>query len=162
MRYCIFVFLMIGGALCAQTGVGAAYGTRDPHTCASTKDPVTGPISAATAKEYVTCGYDHEQKNADELWLIDVQQIEVGQPRPFNIRSDSSEADPRQPVYPIRGKVITYQCHQFKNGYPRGNNCYIYEIPNATGSCFRTSFGDWKCAMPGGRGDQHKGPGPTR
>lgn len=83
--------LMIISVSVRAQSIGAPYGTRDPKTCASTKEPARGPISSAKAKEYVTCAYEHERKNADELWLIDVQQVEVGKPRPFNIREDSSE-----------------------------------------------------------------------
>lgn len=160
LRNIALISFFASASMWAHVGVGAKYATRDPHTCGSTKDPAKGPISAEKAKQYVTCGYDHEEKNADLLWLIDVQQIEVGKPRPFSIRADSSEADPSQPVYPIRGKIVNYQCHQLANGYARGKNCYFYNIPNATGSCFRTSFGDWKCELTG-RGDQQQGPGPT-
>lgn len=144
----------------AQTGVGAAYGTRNPTTCASTKDPAKGPISPAKAKEYVICGYDQERTNADELWLAEVQSIEVGKPRPFDIRSDVSDADPKELVYPIRGNQTTYSCHKIKNGYPMGTQCQQWNMPDAHGTCFRTSFGDWKCVMPLGTRTQSKGPGP--
>ena len=90
------------------------------------------------AKEYVTCGYDRDRTSvAGELWLVDVQQLEVGQGRAFQIREDISEADPSQLVYPIRGKQVTYICSQVqnrasgKNRSTMGNaGCYRVVLPH--------------------------------
>ncbi len=66
--------------------------------------------------------------------------------------------DPAAPVLPIRGSYDSYQCAVITvpKGGPgstvydtdnTGKNCQITPQHNATGSCFRTTFGDWKCNM---------------
>ena len=160
---------VLSGAICAllqlaapanAAGVGAAFGTRDPAVCADRHAPTSGPISPAQAKRYVQCEYEYYEERADTLHLLDVRSIEIGQPRPFELRSDSGgEFDVRGPMYPLRGSIVKYNCHKFANGYQVGKNCYIYEISGATGKCGRTNFHDWKCTLDGSA-DSRTGPGP--
>lgn len=55
------------------------------------------------------------------------------------------------PIYPIRGSYTQYMCTK---EYPErgtlyniGKNCNRSENRNATGSCYKTTFGDWRCSM---------------
>src|ERR1035441_10285017 len=72
------------------------------------------------------------------------------QPGSRNPSTDSlkSDADVNSPVYPIRGSYDGYTCGLLDP--PRtvyGRNCMVQGQPQATGSCYRTSFGDWSCGM---------------
>ena len=63
------------------------------------------------------------------------------------------DVDPSEPVYPIRGSYLMYQCsniapgHPWQSVYAAGKNCTIYDHKQAVGSCWKTTFGDWKCTM---------------
>lgn len=133
----------------AGNGIGTKYGTRDPQTCADTKAPARGPISAALAKKYFIC--QQEGARGDELYLVEDVRLEVGAARPFDPHAiNMSDADTRSPIYPIRGSFTEYQCSEqgtderFSNV---GKNCNRYEEQKASGLCYRTTFGDWKCSM---------------
>jgi hypothetical protein len=154
-RHFLFSCLLPGLAIAvspfaaqAQTGVGAHFGgARDPQVCASRTAPPSGPITADLAAKYVTCVEEHASLTA--LYLIDNMKVQVGASRPFQIRSDSySDIDPAQPVYPIRGSYVRYSCSVPNAAVGTvGKNCSIVDQPNATGVCFRTTFGDWNCEM---------------
>lgn len=45
---------------------------------------------------------------------------------------------------------------------PARKHSYYYETPNATGTYFRSSFGDWKCEMVGGTLSKDKVPAHVR
>ncbi|MDD5544000.1 MAG: hypothetical protein PHX83_12575 [Acidobacteriia bacterium] len=134
-----------------KTGVGALYGSRDPFTCKSTKAPAHGAISADQARQYVICGAEGETGGA--LYLIEDVKTEVGKSRPFNINSDDyPDIDPSSPLYPVRGSFTKYQCFRVSNTAiaslnNAGKNCNSADQPQATGVCYRTTFGDWRCGM---------------
>ena len=152
----------VGGvvfAVCAvamgqgQTGVGAKYAARDPHICRTKKAPSSGAPTAEQARQYFTCSAEGEFSHS--LYLAENVQVEIGKGRPFNIVQDinTQEIDPSQPVYPIRGSYTQYQC---SNVYPKdpwhsiytaGKNCDIYNVPDAKGLCYKTTFSDWVCKM---------------
>ena len=131
----------------ALTGIGAAYGARNPRTCANTKAPASGPISVQQAIQYFICGREHEESNY--LYLVDQVQIQVGKGRPYLPNTDRmSDADLDSPVYPIQGSFMKYQIERLSELFPNnGKNCTSYANRNASGKCYRTSFGDWKCQM---------------
>ena len=94
----------------------------------------------------------------DQLWLDTNVRVEVGKGRLFNIVTDSSctpckEIDPSQLVYPIRGSYTAWECVSVHPccgiGVAPGKNCVKAENPGATGMCFKTAFGDWRCVMAG-------------
>lgn len=127
------------------------YGTRDPRTCDDTIAPTKGPITAALAKKYFICRA--EKFSGYDLILVDNVTVAVGGGRPWNPQSDInySEIDVRVPIYPIRGSYTQHMCTK---EYPKpgtlyniGKNCNRFENRNATGSCYKTTFGDWRCSM---------------
>src|SRR5690348_861356 len=99
----------------AQAGTGAKFGTRDPHTCASKKEPTSGAPSGARLEELVRCGSGGEKVYDGQLFLLENLKAEIGKGRPYQA-SDSlaHNIDPSQPVYPIRGSFDKYQCDEIK------------------------------------------------
>ena len=134
-----------------QVGAGKEYGSRDPRTCANTKAPAQGAITAALATKYVICKAEKIWSN--DLYLVEnVKVNEVGGGIPYQaIRGQYSwdQVDVNYPVYPIRGSLVSYQCRNLVNEYvgPPDANCATSNEPNASGHCYKTTFGDWKCFM---------------
>ena len=80
----------------------------------------------------------------------------IASPRTFIYNQDSgrSQIDVRAPVYDIRGAFKEYQCGKPILGggaYTATHNCNLYEQPQAAGTCYRDTFGDWHCLMTGNR-----------
>lgn len=127
------------------------FGTRDPRTCADTKAPIRGAITADLALRYFICRA--ERFSGTDLYLVDRVKVEVGGGRPYNPRSDInySEIDVTVPIYPIRGSYLQHQCTRVFSEpgtlYNVGKNCASSDNRNATGSCYKTTFGDWRCSM---------------
>ncbi|MGD0345475.1 MAG: hypothetical protein ABSA85_01900 [Terracidiphilus sp.] len=153
MTRTLFAFLILCGAsqlLNAQPGIGAQYFTRDPITCSSKKAPASGAPSPAQAALYVRCDPSGEGLFGGNLFLLENVKVEIGSGRPFQPGSDIGmfQIDIRQPVYPIRGSFLRYQCSSSKaSPYKRGSNCILITTPQAAGACFKTTFGDWTCKM---------------
>jgi hypothetical protein len=151
MKRLLITALAISGLvqlLHAQTGVGAKYGARDPVTCKSRKEPAKGAPTPEQVKLYMMC--ESEGVSFGYFLLFGNVQVEIGKARPFNAITDSlkSDADADSPVYPIRGSYDRYTCSLLDP--PRtvyGRNCMVQGQPQATGSCYRNTFGDWSCGM---------------
>ena len=52
----------------------------------------------------------------------------------------------------IRGRYDKYQCNEIDvaakmKGRNPSDNCTIYPQPEAEGSCYRNTFGEWECSM---------------
>lgn len=161
---CAVVVLTCGAR--GEKALGAKYGTREPKTCASLKEPAKGPLSGALAAKYMTCSKEGEV-NDNTLYLLEDVKVEVGGGTPLlqmPMIHRPGGADMNGIVYSIRGSFKQYQCGVvhldgiLKNA---GKNCRVYETPKATGTCFRDNFGEWSCSMMGesgyGTADQ---PGP--
>ena len=141
------------GASRAQPPAGAnKYGTRDPRTCADTRAPSSGAISAAQATQYFIC--QAEQVSGQYLYLVENVSVEVGGPARYDPRTQTgfSNMDTRVPIYPIRGSFLEYQCSEvdakFDSRYNNfRKNCNTYLNRKATGYCYKTTFGDWNCTM---------------
>jgi len=140
--------------LVPQAGAGAKYGSRDPYTCSSKTAPTKGAITADMATQYFICG--HEQVNpAGLLFLAENVHLQVGKPvgkAKSVMLYMMKDADPDGLVYPIRGSFDAYLCNPVDDSFPpdaHGHNCSVQHETNATGSCYRTGFGDWSCAMDG-------------
>jgi len=136
----------------AGTGSGAEYGARDPAPCQSLKQ--AGPPNPTQAAALVRCRIETERSN--ELWLMKDVRVEIGGGRPYNRSIDTSitEADVNVPVYPIRGSFIWSICNTRSSvvvfGKSPDRNCRETDVPQATGACWRTTFGDWSCTLGGG------------
>ncbi|MBZ5607380.1 MAG: hypothetical protein LAP38_03915 [Acidobacteriia bacterium] len=146
-------FLALSGSILAQDkSVGATYGTREPITCKSTKDPAKGPLSAQQAALYVRCGREGISRHSggDLLYLYENVAFEVAKGRPYQT-SDSllTDIDPSLPVYPIRGTFDLYSCSDPRQMTPPkpGKNCGLNKNTQGTGVCYKTGFGDWKCTI---------------
>ena len=144
--------LFMFGAFTAAFGqdnksIGAKYGTRDPRTCEEMKAPAKGVISSALATKYFICAA--ERIDGQYLILLENVKVEVGAGRPYNPNMDINvpEIDVRFPLYPIRGSHTLYQCKNPETDYISvpGKTCHRYEHKNAKGSCYKTTFGDWRC-----------------
>ena len=134
----------------AQTGKTNRFGARDPRTCENTNAPSKGAITAALALKYLNCQMEGIWSN--DLYLVENVKVEVGGGVSYAaIRGQYSldQIDVRVPVYPIRGSFLKYQCQDPQTAYvgPPNTNCITYNNPKATGYCYKTTFGDWKCNM---------------
>lgn len=142
-----------GAAANARPPQGAnKYGTRDPHTCANTKDPAGKTIDAAHARQYFIC--QAEKVSGDMLYLVENVTVEVGGPTSYDPRTQTgfSQMDTRIPPIAIRGSFLQYQCStldaKFDSRFNNfGKNCNTYLNRKATGYCYKTTFGDWNCSM---------------
>jgi hypothetical protein len=145
-------FAMISTAVVAQQSLSVKYGSREPRTCASKKEPTKGVLSAEQANKYLVC-YLEGEIGSNNLYLLEDTKVEVGKGTPFlqiPFNQRPGTADPNGMVYQIRGSYKKFQCGvQHSDGFlmNAGKNCSSYDNPKATGSCFRDNFGDWICNM---------------
>ena len=131
-----------------QKGVGKPYGARDPRTCSDAKAPTSGAITDALALKYLNC--QMEKVSGGHLYLVENVKVEVGGGVPYTPNLGAFEAiDVRVPLYPIRGSLLRYQCKDPVTEHvgPPDTNCNTYNEPKATGYCYKTTFGDWRCYM---------------
>ncbi len=133
----------------AAPGGGKEYDTRDPFVCASTKAPEKGAPSVAQVSDYVRCNQISGEKIAGGyISLFENARFEIGKGNPYSSWSDggSIAIDNSQPVYPIRGSFDLYSCRPPGSmGFPAGKNCNLRKATDFTGTCFKTTFGDWSC-----------------
>jgi hypothetical protein len=143
---------MTGGRLPQASG-GARFGTREARKCAPQK---TQP-NVEQIKAILQC-YDESQSTRDLMYLDENMSIQAGAPRRFIEFSDngSTGIDTTAPVIPIRGSLDSYQCAPLSK-YTNvgttydtdntGKNCAVAPVRNRTGTCWRTTFGDWECRL---------------
>jgi hypothetical protein len=137
----------------AQSGAGISgpltmipkYQSRAPRTCSS----VTSPPTVAQATVLVQCTME-----ADSLMgvgLVQDVKLQIGKPRPFVYQTDAGfpGIDLDAKVYPLQGSYTAYLCRTIDNIQTAGKNCVKSAVPQATGWCYKTSFGDYKCRMQG-------------
>jgi hypothetical protein len=145
------------GTIAAQEekSISARYGSRDPRTCEDTKAPARGAITAALALKYLNC--QMEYVSGGDLYLVENLKVEVGGGVPYAAimgQRSLSEIDVKHPVYPIRGSLLRYQCqNRLTAARLPDANCNTYNEPKATGYCYKTTFGDWRCYMNDPAGD---------
>ena len=126
------------------------FGARDARTCADTKAPVKGAITAALALKYLNC--QMEGIWSGHLYLVENVKVEVGGGVSYAAimgQYSLDQIDVRVPVYPIRGSFLRYQCKDLETEHvgPPDTNCNTDSHPKATGYCYKTTFGDWRCNM---------------
>jgi hypothetical protein len=136
----------------AGNGIGAQYGTRERATCNSR----SGPINATTARQYFICDTEGESLGRAMILVTNVS-VQVAASRAFNWNQDSAHngIDPSQPVYDIRGSFQEYMCNKpifADNAFAVTHNCSLYNEPQAQGTCYKTTFGEWHCDMADANG----------
>jgi hypothetical protein len=133
------------------------YQSRAPRKCAK----VTKPPSAAQAAVLVQC--TSEFLSPTGVGLVQDVKLEMGKSRPFVYQTDSglTGIDLEAPVYPLRGSYTGYLCRLISNMAPAGQSCVKSVVPAASGWCWKTSFGDWKCTMNGLVPQMESGAAPT-
>jgi hypothetical protein len=89
--------------------VSGPYGAREPATCAAA-DQAQGKPTAAQVAPYIKCTLEGIGDGA--LFLIEnIQVREVGDAGKFDA-TFFPDIDTRQPVYPIRGSLLRYNCER--------------------------------------------------
>ena len=94
-----------------------------------------------------------EYVSGGDLYLVEnLKSVEVGGGIPYAAimgQRSFSEIDVNHPVYPIRGSFLRYRCRDLETEYvgPPDANCSTDNHPKATGYCYKTTFGDWRCQM---------------
>jgi hypothetical protein len=123
------------------------YKSRAPRTCAK----VTSPPSVGLAAVLVQCTM--EADSAFGVGLVQDVKIDMGKSRKFVYQTDASlpGIDLDAQVYPLEGNYSAYLCKTINNMSPAGANCIKTLMTNATGWCYKTSFGDYRCRMQGGQ-----------
>jgi hypothetical protein len=147
-----------GSELSGPAQMNLVYQARNPRLC----KPVSAPPSPGQAAVLIQCTMD--QDRATGLFLMQEVNIVMSQPRAFNGDTDSNlpEIDMSAPVFPLSGSLKVFWCSPIGVGYPAGRNCQVMPTPMAMGSCWKTTFGDWKCNLIGPAPDSRKAlPGPT-
>lgn len=130
----------------AQPRIGARFGTRDPVTCPSYKEPRTGPISVDQAKRYFMCGLEGA---GGQIFLVEKLKLEVGEAAPagtFGIVDAATDA----PAYAIHGSFVLYGCNSISTSSltnNKGKSCSVKSQPNASGWCYKNVNDDWRCNM---------------
>jgi len=91
---------------------------------------------------YFRCEKERVPGGSDRnLYLYENVQLEIGKGRPFQVSDQlSTDADPSQPQYPVRGTADMYQCSPGSS-----NNWSVQKGTTLTGVCYKTSFSDWRC-----------------
>ena len=133
-----------------KRSIGETYSSREPRTCDDTQAPARGAITAALALKYLNCQMEYISMR--HLYLVENVKVQVGGGISYASimgQRSFSEIDVRTPVYPIRGSFLQYQCKDpiAEHVGPPDTNCNTYDNPKATGYCYKTTFGDWKCNM---------------
>jgi hypothetical protein len=134
-----------GAAISGPLAMLPQYQSRAPRTCAKVK---SAP-SEAVATILVQCTM--ESDSLFGVGLIQDIKLEIGKSRPFVYQTDAglTGIDLDAPVYPLQGSYTSYLCKTITTQTPAGKNCVKSVVPEASGWCYRNSFGDWKCRMQG-------------
>ena len=132
-----------------QASVSGPYGSREPVTCTAA-DQAAGKPTPAQVAQYIKCTLEGIGDGA--LFLIeDIQVREVGDAATVDA-TFFPDIDTRQPVYPIRGSLLRYNCERQGRNVSWGRadpgaNCVMSLEANASGHCYKTTAGIWSCSM---------------
>lgn len=142
---------------------GSPWGARSPAQCQAVRQ--AKPPSVDQAIQLLRCVKESASQSTGELWLMEDVKVEIGGATDYAAMYPlitMNEADTTKKVYPIRGSWTWSSCMQRADAARRGNpdlNCRETGVTGATGACWQTTFGDWKCTMNGRSGDSRS---PTR
>jgi hypothetical protein len=129
--------------------VSGPYGAREPASCTAADQAQRKPTAAQVA-QYIKCTLEGIGDGA--LFLIEnIQVREIGDAGKFDA-SLFPDIDARQPVYPIRGSLLRYNCEREGRNVAWGRadpgaNCVSFLEGNASGHCYKTIAGVWSCSM---------------
>jgi hypothetical protein len=132
-----------------QASVSGPYGAREPATCTAADQAQVRPTPAQVA-QYLRCTLEGVADGA--LFLVEnIQVREIGDPEQVDA-SFFPDIDIRQPVYPIRGSLLRYNCDREGRSVSWGRaepgaNCVTFLEANASGHCYKTTAGVWSCSM---------------
>jgi hypothetical protein len=133
-------------------GVGERYGSHNPRTCPAGSLTGGSAPTLTQATMSVVCSMEGVTTNS-ELILITEVAVQIGGGRSYNQSNltNATDADVKAMVYPIRGSFKRYDCAPLppRGIYPPGQQCTMYPHTNATGMCYKNTFGDWACTMSG-------------
>jgi len=158
-----FAALFVCSSVVASAGIGskpavaesnfrARFGTRDPTTCHSFKEPRSGPISAEQAKQYFKCAMEargSSEATNGQVFVVEKLELQVDKATTLEM-VNIPDAAPNTPVYPIKGSFVLYGCTAISTSpltYNKGKNCTVKTQPNASGWCYKNVNGDWRCEM---------------
>ena len=120
---------------------------RLPRKCAT----VTKPPSAGQAVVLAQCSMEalDGTMGGGNLSLAQDIKLQMGTPRAFLYQTDSGldGVDVGAKIIPLRGSYTSYFCGPVNNMAPVGHNCMKGIAADAIGWCWKTTFGDYKCAL---------------
>jgi len=146
------------GGLSGPAEFNVQYQARNPRRCKALNAPPK-PEQLVAA---VQCEMEVDRPTG--LFLMQEVQVQMGEQRGYDVQIDGNleEIDASAPVFPLAGSLKQFWCSPVGVGYPAGANCTVSPMPQATGKCWKTTFGDWKCNLVGPAPNQRTGfPGPT-
>lgn len=146
--------LAFSGPAASAQDAGQLWGTRAAAACPSVRQAP----SPAVAAQLVRCAKESQSLSSGESWLALDMQVQVGGATSFAAMYNAvtmPDADTRKSVYPIRGGWTWSVCKLKKDARIYGDpnmNCRETPVTRATGACWQTTFGDWRCTMNGTSG----------
>lgn len=129
------------GQVALPSGFDAVFKTREPRTCNS----VTSVPTVAQIPALIQC--QRESKSPYSIYLLSNIKVQAGGFRAYSQFQDgyATSIDTSAKVMPIRGSLVQWLCSQDRD--KPGANCSRKSEPKAEGTCWKTTFGDWKCSM---------------
>jgi len=139
------------------------YGGRAPRPCPA----ITHKPSDAEAAVLAQCTM--EGPFGDTETLLTGVQVHITGTRKFSTNSagmytgqdnNRKDIDNRADVLDITGSAHQYSCGV--QSFSPGQNCTITEMPGGVGVCWKTNYGEYRCAFASAGGNGYKlGPAPT-
>ena len=143
-------------------GAGDPWGARAPAACPALRGGIPSAVQAA---QLVRCAKEAAYPSSGELWLTRNVQVQVGPARSFasmyNIVT-MANADTTRPVHPISGQWTWSICMLRSEAPNPALNCREATVSGATGACWTTTAGVWRCTMNGSTGPTRSPTAPVR
>ena len=112
---------------------------------------VSKPPSAGQAVVLAQCSMEalDGTMGGGNLSLVQNVKLQMGTPRAFLYQTDAGleGVDSEAKITPLRGSYTSYFCGPVNNMAPAGHNCMKGDASDAIGWCWKTTFGDFKCAL---------------
>jgi hypothetical protein len=137
----------VAGAPPASADSGADFGARDTIECPSAEEAQPRSLTAALAARLLQCSMEFMGDTAN---FYEINQVKLGRLRPAQPQDYYHDIDMTQPVLPIRASMVLYRCHN-RRTYPAvgQDNCKVFDVADAVGYCYVTTFGDMRCLAKG-------------